>query len=84
MRFLPGRKLERIGDGMLYLSRKDGVPEEIRTDATVLAIGVRSSNGLEKECNGYFERLYTVGDAVKPGRIGNATHSAFELARSLR
>lgn len=83
VRFLPGRKLERIGDGMLYLSRKDGVQEEIRTDATVLAIGVRSSNALEKECAGHFERLYPIGDAVKPGRIGNATRSAFELARAL-
>ena len=46
MRFLPGRKLERIGDGMLYLSRKNGVREEIKTDATVLAIGVRSNNAL--------------------------------------
>lgn len=84
VRFLSGRKLERIGDGMLYLSRKDGVLEEIRTDATVLAIGVRSSNGLEKDCTGHFERLYIVGDAVKPGRIGNATRSAFDLARALK
>ena len=84
VRFLPGRKLERIGDDMLYLSRKDGVPEEIRTDATVLAIGVRSNNALEKECAGHFERLYSIGDAVKPGRIGNATRSAFEMARALQ
>ena len=83
VRFLPGRKLERIGDRMLYLSRRDGVQEEIRVDATVLAIGVRSSNGLEKECTGHFERLYTIGDAVKPGRIGNATRSAFLMARAL-
>lgn len=83
VRFLTGRKLERIGDGMLYLSRKDGVQEEIRTDATVLAIGVRSSSALEKECAGHFERLYPIGDAVKPGRIGNATRSAFESARAL-
>lgn len=83
VRFLPGRKLERIGEGMLYLSRKDGVQEEIRTDATVLAIGVRSSNALEKECAGHFERLYIAGDAAKPGRIGNATRSGFELARAL-
>lgn len=61
----------RIGDGdhsypgLLYLSRRDGVPEEIRTDATVLAIGVRGSNALEKECAGHFERLYPIGDAVK-------------------
>ena len=83
-RFLPGRRMERIGDGMLYLSRKDGVLEEIQTDATVLAIGVRSSNALEKECAGHFERLYSLGDAVKPGRIGNATRDAFERARGLR
>ena len=84
VRFLPGRKLERIGDGMLSLRRKDGVPEEIRADATVLAIGVRSNNALEKECAGHFERLYSIGDAVKPGRIGNATRSAFMRARRLQ
>lgn len=85
VRFLTGRRLERIGNGMLYLRRKrDGVQEEIKTDAAVLAIGVRSSNSLEKECAGHFERLYPIGDAVKPGRIGNATRSAFELARALR
>lgn len=84
VRFLPGRKLERIGDGILYLSRKNGVREEIKTDATVLAIGVRSNSELEKECAGYFERLYPIGDADKPGRIGNATRSAFELARALQ
>ncbi|MCQ4637733.1 NAD(P)/FAD-dependent oxidoreductase [Anaerovorax odorimutans] len=84
VRFLPGRKLERIGEGMLYLRRTDEVQEEIQADYTVLAIGVRSSNGLEKECAGHFERLYPIGDAVKPGRIGNATGSAFELARALQ
>lgn len=83
-RFLPGRKLERIGAGMLYLSRGNGVREEIRADATVLAVGVRSCSALEKECAGHFERLYPIGDAVKPGRIANATRSAFELARGLR
>lgn len=82
--FLPGRKLERIGGGMLYLSRNNGVREEIRTDATVLAIGVRNNGELEKACAGHFERLYSVGDAVKPGRINNATRSAFELARALQ
>lgn len=69
---------------MLYLSRKNGVREEIKTDATVLAIGVRSNGELEKVCAGHFERLYAIGDAVKPGRINNATRSAFELARALQ
>lgn len=85
VRFLTGRRLERIGDGMLYLRRKkDGVQEEIRTEVAVLAIGVCSSNSLEQECAGHYERLYSIGDAAKPGRIGNATRSAFELARALQ
>ena len=82
--FLPGRQLERIGDGVLHLRRKDGVLETVQTDVTVLAIGVRSRDGLAKECAGHYERLYVIGDAGKPGRIGEATRSAFELARSIR
>lgn len=84
VRFLTGRKLEKISDRRLYLRRKDGVLEEIESDATVLAIGVSSCKALEKECTGHFERLYAIGDAVKPGRIGNATRSAFEQARALQ
>ena len=82
--FLPGRRLDRIGDGVLYLSRMDGVLETVLTDVTVLAIGVRSRNTLAKDCAGHYERLYVVGDAKQPGRIGNATRDAFELARSIR
>ena len=82
--FLPGRRLERIGDGVLHLRRKDGVLETVQTDVTVLAIGVRSRDGLAKECAGHYERLYVIGDVGKPGRIGEATRSAFELARSIR
>ena len=54
----------------LHLSRKDGVMESIATDATVLSIGVRSRNELEKEVSGCCDRLYVIGDAKKPGRIG--------------
>lgn len=82
--FLSGRRLERIGDGVLYLKRKDGVLETVLTDVTVLAIGVRSNDALAKECAGSYERFYVLGDAREPARIGNATHSAFELARSIR
>ena len=34
--FLPGRRLERIGDGVLHLRRKDGVLETVQTDVTCL------------------------------------------------
>lgn len=83
-RFLVGRKLESIGKGVLFLSQKNGMQETIQTDLTVLAIGVRSNNALEKELAGHYERLFSIGDASKPGRISNATQSAFELARKLK
>lgn len=82
--FLPGRRLDRIEGGMLHLTRKDGVLETVETDVTVLAIGVRSCNALAKELSGHYENLYVIGDAEKPGRIGNATRTAFQLARSIR
>ena len=81
---MPGRKLERISSNQLHLSRKDGVMESIATDATVLSIGVRSRNELEKEVSGCCDRLYVIGDAKKPGRIGDATRSAFEVARKIQ
>ena len=83
-RFMPGRKLEQISPNQLHLSRKDGVMESIATDATVLSIGVRSRNELEKEVSGCCDRLYVIGDAKKPGRIGDATRSAFEVAREIQ
>lgn len=83
-RFMPGRKLERISSNQLHLSRKDGVMESIAADATVLSIGVRSRNELEKEVSGCCDRLYVIGDAKKPGRIGDATRSAFEVAREIQ
>lgn len=83
VRFFLGRRLDQIDDGMLHLSRKDGVLESISTDVTVLATGVCSCNMLAKECSGHYDHLYTIGDAEKPGRIGDATRGAFELARSL-
>ena len=83
-RFMPGRKLERISSNQLHLSRKDGVMESIATDATVLSIGVLSRNELEKEVSGCCDRLYVIGDAKKPGRIGDATRSAFEVARKIQ
>ena len=81
--FLPGRRLDKIDDGSLQLSRKDGVIETIGIDVTVLAVGVRSCDTLLKEFSGHYERLHAIGDARQPGRIGNATRSAFELARSI-
>ncbi|MBT9779852.1 FAD-dependent oxidoreductase [Clostridium sp. MCC353] len=83
VRFLPGRRLDRIGDGILYLSRKDGVLETVLIDVTVLAIGVRSCDTLAKECDGHYAHLYVIGDAQKPARIGDATRRAFEIARSI-
>lgn len=83
-RFLLGRRLERIEDGMLHLRRENGVFESVEADAAILAIGVRSKKEMTQECKGHYERMFVIGDAEKPGRIGNATAKAFEMARTLQ
>lgn len=49
----------------------------------VLSLGVKPAGKLQKELKEKYERLYVIGDAVRSGRIIDATLPAFELARRL-
>lgn len=84
VKFLTGRKLDEIKDGKLFLSKQNGVLETFAADAVVLALGTMSCNQLAKELEGKVRRLYVIGDASKTGSIGDATRSAFLLARQIK
>lgn len=47
--FLAGRRLDKIEDGCLQLSRKNGILETIGVDVVVPVIDVRSCDTLSKE-----------------------------------
>ena len=57
----------------------------INCDAVVLSLGVKSNNNLSSELQGkYGGRVFTIGDAVKSGRIADATRMAYEVASKLK
>ena len=54
-------------------------------DAVVLSLGVKSVNHLTKALEGKYEgRVFTIGDAVKSGRIADATQGAYKVAKELK
>lgn len=91
-RFLLNTKLESVGaDGITVASvkktkngyKETGEKSHIGCDAVVLSLGARSVNGLYKELQGKYERLYIIGDAAAAGRIADATSAGYEVAVNL-
>lgn len=57
----------------------------IDCDAVVLSLGVKPVNSLSKALDGKYEgRVFTIGDAVKSGRIADATRTAYQIATKLK
>ena len=81
--FLLSTKLVSIGEGGIEVSEVSGkapVSRHIDCDAVVLSLGARPVSELAKALEGKVERLFTVGDAVKVGRIAEATAAAYDVA----
>lgn len=84
IKFLTGNKLESIGNECIVLNEvKTNQTKSVEVDFVVLSLGVCPENELFKDLEGKFEKLYLIGDAMKVGRIAQATHSAAELALNL-
>lgn len=80
-KFLLGTRLEEIEEKAVVVSSDSGRKTQIiPTDCVVLAMGVRSENGLLKQLKAKGIKAAAVGDAQKGGTIGNATQSAFREA----
>ncbi len=56
---------------------------EEKIDHVVLSVGVNSNDKLAKELEPHFERIYTIGDARKVGRIAQAVRDGFDTAWNL-
>lgn len=77
-------KLTAVNEqGITVESLVDGREQFLDVDAVVLALGVKPENSLRAELEDDVERLFVVGDALKSGRIANATHAAHILAAEL-
>ena len=75
--FYPSHKLLEITPEGVKL---EGEHTELKADAVVLAMGIRSVNGLYKELKDALPKVYCTGDASTPGKIYMATSSGFFAA----
>ena len=49
----------------------------------ILSLGVRNSGQLSAQLRERFDRVYTIGDAVKSGRIVDAVSAGYNVAMEL-
>ena len=66
----------------LKTSEDDG-PCEIPVDAVVLSLGIRPHLSFLDELERRFENVVHIGDCTSPGRIGDATSSAYLSVKNL-
>lgn len=76
-------KLMEIKDGSIVIeSIKDNKVSEIKCDSVVLSLGVAPRRGFVEEYENVFDKVIVIGDALKGGRIHNATKDAFMKANA--
>ena len=81
---LTSHKLVKITENSVELEEvKSGNKVVVEVDTVVLSIGVRPVNNLYKELKEVQNNVYVVGDALKTGRIANATKTAYDTAIKL-
>ena len=82
--FYPGHKLESIEEHAIKITEvKTGNLRIVPCDNVVLSLGVRPVNNLLEELQANFQKVYSIGDAAKTGRIADATAAAYALAKTL-
>lgn len=75
--------MEVTPKGAILKDLTTGMLKEYDADYVVLSLGVKSVNDLALAAQKDFDKLYVVGDALKPGRIESCIRSAFEAAYNL-
>ena len=81
---MPGRQLLAIEeDRVRFLEISSGEERELPVDRVVLSLGVRSSDTYKDLPDVVADYVYKIGDAAKPGRIMEAIHEGYQIAKKL-
>lgn len=80
VKFYPGHKLVEITDSSVKL---EGQTKELEVDEVILALGIRRRNELYGGIKAQVPNTFCTGDASTPGKIYQATSSAFFAAHSV-
>lgn len=79
MEVCTGTRLVSIGDGEITVSDRTGT-HTIPVDSVIIAIGLKAQDSLYEELCAQGKEAYLVGDAVHPGKIFDAFHTAYRVA----
>jgi len=72
-------KVTAITPTGVRIQSQEGMISELEADTIVLAIGSRSQDTLSAELKDKIKEVYSIGDAVTPGKIFNCIKEAVEL-----
>lgn len=82
--FYAGHRLVKIdGRQAVFEQRETGETRTFEFDHYVLSLGNRSTAVPMEHLTGAFDRVFLLGDAVKPGRIRNALETGYQTAFQL-
>lgn len=76
---LTSARVIKITDDGVVIDIK-GRSQEIKADAVLVAVGMRSNNQLVAELKQFGKRVINVGDSAKVGKIYDAIHTGYKAA----
>ena len=77
MKVMTNTKLEEVTQNGVVVSCPKKGCQKLEADTVILALGFRSQNDLYNALKAAGKEAYLVGDAVKPGKIFDAIHTAY-------
>ncbi|MBN2051421.1 MAG: FAD-dependent oxidoreductase [Spirochaetales bacterium] len=81
MEILTGRKVGEITNQGVSIQDIRGMTREIKADTVVLAVGLKPETALYEELKAKGIPVKLIGDAMTPGKIFDAIHTAYREAR---
>lgn len=78
---LAGTTALGITDSGVIVNGKQGKKKDLKADAVVLAVGLKSQDGLQQALAGKVPELRAIGDCVQPRKIMDAMWEGFRFAR---
>ena len=82
VKVLTSSTLKSIDDSRVKI-RSGETESELNCDIVVIAAGFEADNSFAKAIDGMIDKVFTIGDSVKPGRIIDAVHQGFHTIRLL-
>ncbi|MGI6145622.1 MAG: FAD-dependent oxidoreductase [Clostridia bacterium] len=83
IKVMTSTRLTALKDGEAEVSKENGQTETIPCDALVIAVGYKAEQNLEKDLKGKIKKVFTIGDNREPGKVIDAVHQGYHIARLL-